>query len=741
MDEGNRQRLWTGGWQIFRTINQATNWTQMTGGVGTCGNGSISAIAVHPTDGNRVLVGMSDGCYHVRTDALGAATLGPWPTTGTISSNRFISWMAWDPNNTSVAYATVSAFGVNNVFKTTNAGTSWLPSVGSGVGALPQIPVLSVAVNPNNSNQVFVGTDLGVFTSNDGGGSWVVENTGFARTPVEALKFNQAGTRLFAFTHGRGAWRTEICTTCRSIGGTVSGLGAGNSVQLRLNGGPALTVSADGSFTFPDTIATGDAYAVTVSTQPSSPPRTCTVSNGTGTVPAANVTNVQVTCVVPSYTIGGTVSGLATGNEVVLRNNGGNNLTVAANGSFTFSTPVTDGGVYAVTVLTQPTSPNQTCVVTNGSGTVAGANVTNVSVVCTTTTYTIGGTLSGLAAGATVVLRNNGGNDLVASGNGGFAFGIPLADGSPYAVTVFTQPTTPNQICVVTNGSGTVAGANVTNVSVVCTTNTYTIGGTVSGLATGNVVVLRNNGGNNLTVAANGSFTFSTPVTDGGAYAVTVLTQPTSPNQTCVVTNGSGTVAGANVTNVSVVCTTTTYTIGGTLSGLAAGATVVLRNNGGNDLVASGNGGFAFGIPLADGSPYAVTVFTQPTTPNQTCVVTNGSGTVAGVNVTNVSVVCTTNTYTIGGTVSGLAAGATVVLRNNGGNDLTVNANGVFTFSTPITDGGAYAVTVFTQPTTANQICRIENGSGTVAGSNVTSVAITCVGNLIFNDGFEPPTR
>jgi hypothetical protein len=131
-------------------------------------------------------------------------------------------------------------------------------------------------------------------------------------------------------------------------------------------------------------------------------------------------------------------------------------------------------------------------------------------------------------------------------------------------------------------------------------------------------------------------------------------------------------------------------------------------------------------------------VFTQPTTPNQTCVVTNGSGTVTGANVTNVTVACTTNTYTIGGTVTGLAAGNSVVLRNNGGNDLTVGANGSFTFSTPVTDGGAYAVTVFTQPATPPQTCNVTSGSGTLAGANVTSVVVTCVGNTIFVNGFEP---
>jgi len=75
--------------------------------------------------------------------------------------------------------------------------------------------------------------------------------------------------------------------------------------------------------------------------------------------------------------------------------------------------------------------------------------------------------------------------------------------------------------------------------------------------------VLQDNGGNNLALASGAtSFTFSTPISSGGTYNVTVLTQPSSPAETCAVTNGSGT-AAANVTNVQVSCTTTTYTIGG----------------------------------------------------------------------------------------------------------------------------------------------------------------------------------
>jgi len=79
-------------------------------------------------------------------------------------------------------------------------------------------------------------------------------------------------------------------------------------------------------------------------------------------------------------------------------------------------------------------------------------------------------------------------------------------------------------------------------------------------------------------------------------------------------------------------------------------------------------------------------------------------------------------TYTIGGTITGLTG--TVVLRNNAVSVLSVSADGSFTFSAPVANGSAYNVAVFVQP--ASQICAVANGSGTVAGGNVTGILVTC---------------
>jgi len=182
-------------------------------------------------------------------------------------------------------------------------------------------------------------------------------------------------------------------------------------------------------------------------------------------------------------------------------------------------------------------------------------------------TYTIGGAIAGLT-GSGLVLRLNGTGNLPVNPNAtAFTFITQLAGGAAYTVSVFTQPTGPSQTCTVTNGSGTVGSANVAGISVSCTTNSFTIGGTVSGLF-GAGLVLRNNGGNDLAIGANGAFTFTTAILSGATYAVTVLTQPSGPVQTCSVTGGSGTVGAGNVTSVGVNCNDT-FTIGSLADPLA----------------------------------------------------------------------------------------------------------------------------------------------------------------------------
>jgi hypothetical protein len=148
---------------------------------------------------------------------------------------------------------------------------------------------------------------------------------------------------------------------------------------------------------------------------------------------------------------------MLSGQSVTLQNNSGDNLTVSSNTSFSFTTKVASGATYLVTVLTQPTG--QTCTPNLNSGVVSD-NVSDVSIICSYTVYTVSGNVSGLSG--TLVLQNNYGSDQTLTSDGSFSFRV--ASSAKYNVRVKTQP---NGKCTVSNGSGTV-GADVDNVSVGC---------------------------------------------------------------------------------------------------------------------------------------------------------------------------------------------------------------------------------------------------------------------------------
>jgi hypothetical protein len=264
------------------------------------------------------------------------------------------------------------------------------------------------------------------------------------------------------------------------------------------------------------------------------------------------------------------------------------------------------------------------------------------------TDHPIGGRVEGLT-GAGLVLRNNGVESLSVPAAGRFRFVEPVPNGANYAVSVATQPS--GQTCSVANGSGTATRA-VDDIVVTCQTaepppppppNTYAVGGNVAGLK-GSGLVLQNNGGNDLAIASDGAFAFTTRLAAGAAYAVSVATQP--GGQRCDVSRGSGTVANANITNVAVACQDVappppppqSYTVGGSVAGLAS-AGLVLQNNGGDGItVPSGATAFTFPTALAEGRGYDVRVATQPQ--GNDCAVTQGAGSVGNANVTSVRVSC-----------------------------------------------------------------------------------------------------
>jgi 6-phosphogluconolactonase (cycloisomerase 2 family) len=251
----------------------------------------------------------------------------------------------------------------------------------------------------------------------------------------------------------------------------------------------------------------------------------------------------------PTYKISGTVAGLPAGQQLTLLNSGASPVTVSANGAFEFADSQTAGAAYAVTVGTQPARAS--CTLVNANGTVSGANVTNIAVTCQPN-FAVGGTISGLPADTTITLAN--GTDTVSGGNGAFTFRTRLIGGAAYTVSVDTQPAT--QRCTVSSGAGTIAAADVTTVAVSCVSH-RSVGGTISGLVPKGSIDLKLNGGTAFTVDANGAFAAPQRLLNAETYALTIDKQPAG--QTCTLGNGSGTIASADVTTVTIACATQNF--------------------------------------------------------------------------------------------------------------------------------------------------------------------------------------
>ncbi len=134
-----------------------------------------------------------------------------------IDVNTYISAMAVNPANRTEIWITISGYiGGTKVFRSQNSGLTW-----SNLSlSLPNTPVYSI-VFANNTNSpsgaVYVGTEIGVFYTDDNIPDWVPFSNGLPHVPVTDLIVNYFLGELKAATYGRGIWASDLYQTCPSL--------------------------------------------------------------------------------------------------------------------------------------------------------------------------------------------------------------------------------------------------------------------------------------------------------------------------------------------------------------------------------------------------------------------------------------------------------------------------------------------------------------------------------------------
>ncbi len=231
----------------------------------------ISAIGIAPQNDNVRIVGQTNG--NLFGTATGATTLINLDPANNIPALPVVRAVV-DPNNVDVAYIGLAVFGANSLYKTTNlssASPSWTAVAGTGGNILPQVPVNGIVVDPQNSNRIYAGTDIGVYSSTDGGANWIPYGTGLPRVAVFDMTLTSERLLRIA-THGRGLWQIPAVSNPASnvlISGRVFSSGgtavSAAIVQIIDPQGVSRTVKTNsfGNYQF-DGIVTGRTYSIEV---------------------------------------------------------------------------------------------------------------------------------------------------------------------------------------------------------------------------------------------------------------------------------------------------------------------------------------------------------------------------------------------------------------------------------------------------------------------------------------------
>jgi photosystem II stability/assembly factor-like uncharacterized protein len=188
----------TGGWPVNVTLPGIS--------------GRVSAVT-YPNS-NLIYVGTSSGQVYrlTRSGTTWTATLisaAPLPS-------RWIWDIAVKPGDLSTVILVVGGFGTGHVWRGSLAAggmsATWTDISGTAPNRVPDVPVNSLQTDPLNPNHLYVGSDIGVFRTTNGGTIWELFSNGLPNTAVYDLRLHSPTRLLRAATHGRGLWERKLDT-------------------------------------------------------------------------------------------------------------------------------------------------------------------------------------------------------------------------------------------------------------------------------------------------------------------------------------------------------------------------------------------------------------------------------------------------------------------------------------------------------------------------------------------------
>jgi len=280
LDPNNQNRMLAGARSLWVSDNVkksnsdgGPDWRAIKSPAGESSPNNITAIAVAPGASDIIMTGHGNGAVYRTASGL-SATPG-WTRVGesTLPSRSVLS-LAIDPRDSNIAYATFGGFSANNVWRTTDAGATWT-SISVG---LPSAPARTLVIHPQASSWIYLGTEVGIFASENAGATWNVPHDGPANVAVRQLIW--LNNDLVAATFGRGVYKATVtppasatAIECYALRITTSGPGGvlpdvtpNCDEQRGYRAGTMVTLRAHGGLREWTGDASGDAHAIEVVT-------------------------------------------------------------------------------------------------------------------------------------------------------------------------------------------------------------------------------------------------------------------------------------------------------------------------------------------------------------------------------------------------------------------------------------------------------------------------------------------
>ncbi|MBI5216261.1 MAG: T9SS type A sorting domain-containing protein [Ignavibacteriae bacterium] len=204
----NPDILYAGTKVVYKTTNGGDSWFATNGGNWFNGT-QVSAIGVSWLSSDTLMASTGTGSYNSSPFfQIFVSTNGGqnWSNVTGSLPNRYPTDIHFDYSNSKTVFLTYSGYGTSHVFKTTNLGQTWLNLTSN----LPDVPTQSIVTDPENPEDIFVGTDLGIYHSSDGGEFWNDFNAGMPLTMITDVTISNITGILRASTFGNGLYQRSL---------------------------------------------------------------------------------------------------------------------------------------------------------------------------------------------------------------------------------------------------------------------------------------------------------------------------------------------------------------------------------------------------------------------------------------------------------------------------------------------------------------------------------------------------